>query len=54
MNEKLTSETVKEQSGAVSAVDHLRVYQKRDYRDVLARCERVRSVLYVAFMGSAR
>lgn len=35
-------------------VDHLRSYQKRDYRDVLARCEKVRSVLYVAFMGSGK
>lgn len=37
-----------------SPIDHLRSYQKRDYRDVLARCERVRRVLYVAFMGSGK
>ncbi|KKL86388.1 hypothetical protein LCGC14_1945230 [marine sediment metagenome] len=37
-----------------SPIDRLRPYQKRDYRDVLARCERVRSVLYVAFMGSGK
>jgi superfamily II DNA or RNA helicase len=39
---------------AVSAIDQLRSYQKRDYRDVLARCETVRRVLYVAFMGSGK
>jgi superfamily II DNA or RNA helicase len=38
----------------IVTADHLRPYQKRDYRDVLARCEKVRSVLYVAFMGSGK
>ncbi len=34
--------------------DVLRSYQRRDYRDVLAACERYRRVLYVAFMGSGK
>jgi len=41
-------------SAVAPALDHLRSYQKRDFRDVLARCERVRKVLYVAFMGSGK
>jgi superfamily II DNA or RNA helicase len=33
---------------------YLRPYQKRDFRDVLAKCKHTRRVLYVAFMGSGK
>jgi len=46
------SKAAPEQDGA--PIDRLRLYQKRDYRDVLQRCEEVRRVLYVAFMGSGK